>query len=250
MNIAFVVISMPHLAHRLEALRSDFKQRGFPEPGVVWGLPAAGRSTEQRNSAIFTTHEAVVRGFLQQSKADVLAVFEDDARWVGDTSLAKLHSIIEELREHDWVSCHLGQTPLGPILPCASLLLCRSLRPYGAHAYLLNGAVLRRTGLPTHVPCARPHFFEGMTAVHWQQRFATLQPICIQIEPPAEMPKWAARALSYEGWAVLFTILWCLIPLVALSFSAVMVTLLTICALRLAVSKAPPLPAPEVTVIP
>lgn len=219
MEISFVVLSMPHLAQRLTELETNFIEHEFPIPSVKWGLRSDGSSIQQRNQAIFATHETVVREFLSESAADVLAVFEDDARWIGDASPKKLQRVLQELNERDWVSCHLGQVPMGPIVPCLSTLLCRSLRPYGAHAYLLNGRALRKTGLPSNVPCARPYFFEGMTAVPWQHRFATIQPLATQREPPTEMPIWAARALSYESWAILITLLW----LVALPMTLLMV---------------------------
>lgn len=219
MEISFVVLSMPHLAHRLTELKTNFIKHEFPLPGVKWGLRSEGSSIQQRNKAIFATHETVAREFLSESRADVLAVFEDDARWIGDASPKKLQCVLQELNKRDWVSCHLGQVPMGPIVPCMSMLLCRSLRPYGAHAYLLNGRTLRKTGLPSNVPCTRPYFFEGMTAVPWQHRFATIQPLATQIEPPMEMPKWAARTLSYESWAILITLLW----LIALSLILLMV---------------------------
>lgn len=214
-----------------KAMLKHLKENGFDEVEVVEGIRPQKKPTikelylketgsdkvevieriraqKPTKPTIKELHECICAGhykctkkFSVEGKRPHFILFEDDCRFTIPNAYAK---IMEAIRFLDasvkWGSLHVGQTPLGPIFPVRGApFLCRTMNPYAAHCYVLNGEMARR--LIEKIPkekWKRPHVQEGWKQIPAFERFAFFPSIAIQNNNPKEMRRIVGNALSYK----------------------------------------------------
>lgn len=188
-----------------EKMLKHLKAHGFDDVVVVDGTrPRSAKPTiEELHDCICEGHYKCTKKFSEEGKHPCFIVFEDDCRFTVPNAYNKIMEAINFLDTRKglkWGSLHVGHTPLGPIFPVIGIsFLCRTIIPYTAHCYVLNGETARRLikKLPKE-KWKRPHMVEGLRQIPTFERFAFFPSIAIQNNNPKEMKWIVGDTVSYK----------------------------------------------------
>ncbi len=182
------------------------KDHGFGEARIIKGVrPETAKPTiNELDECICAGHYECTAKFCAEGKNAHLIICEDDCRFTVPNAYERILKAIKVLDAHyTWGSLHVGQVPLGPIFPVlGASFLCRTMNPYGAHCYVLNGATA--ADLMKKIPknkWRRPDMVEGLHKIPPLERYAFFPSIAIQNNAPKEMRRVFGKAVSYSTGA-------------------------------------------------
>ena len=212
-----------------EKMLKHLKVHGFNDVVVVDGVrPRTTKPTiRELHECICEGHYKCTEKFSKEGKHPRFIVFEDDCRFIVPDAYRKIMEAVDFLDARKglkWGSLHVGHTPLGPIFPVrGTRSLCRTMAPYAAHCYILNGETARRLiNILPKEKWKRPQMVEGLRQIPTFERFAFFPSIAIQNNNPKEMRWIVGDAVSYktgvrfmETLAFTFTCLGCILLILA-----------------------------------
>ncbi len=122
-----------------------------------------------------------------------IIVCEDDCEFTCGKQKAypKIKQQIQYLDKHhpEWTTFHIGHCPLGPVFGTDHAEIVRTMIPYTAHCYAMNGVQLAKLlkSHPNKRDWIRPQAIEGWLMVPWKRKFAMYPMIATQNRLPREV---------------------------------------------------------------
>ena len=179
-------------------------EHGFSQVDPVQGTrPDSPEPTVQEISdCICAGHYECTKRYTEKPKRSRhIIIFEDDCRFLGTLAADTIQKAVDFLDEnYKWGSFHVGHVPLGLLLPLKnSATVWRSLTPFAAHCYVLNGETAAK--LIETVPKSnwrRPYLVEGMRLVSSNERFAMFPSIAMQNQIPKELKAVLGTRITYR----------------------------------------------------
>lgn len=165
--------------------RASHPQVGLPVQRLhvhVWHRVQTTNIVELEN-AVARNHQAIIKDAFDQGYENVL-VFEDDAAFDHDYSIATINKTIQYLKTHPWDMFFLGQLPLGPMVPIQESLVLASA-PLEAHAYAVHRQCMP-TVLEHHFDFLQIDFYYA--SLLNKRKYALFPSYSYQSVPPKQTP--------------------------------------------------------------
>ncbi len=191
--IAVVILTIERNLQCAKQVQKHFEKHAFSSPEIrICPSAPHGASNREIQLSLSSNHYDILKSFSQNSLTGHIIVCEDDCEFVcSGKAFPKIRRCLSYLDKHhpEWTTFHIGHCPLGPIFGTDHSEVVRTMVPYMAHCYAMNGRQLKKLLIqnPNKRDWKRPQAIEGWLMVPWKQKFAMFPGIATQNRMPKEV---------------------------------------------------------------